>query len=69
MSEIDQDLYRKIIEQGLAKFLVEACQQHGELRLNQPRRPLEHVLGAPYADHVLSDALIRALKAYTDANN
>jgi len=68
MSEIDQDLYRKIIEQGLAKFLVEACQQHGELRLNQPRLDGD-VFGAAYAEHVLSDAMVKALKAYTEANN
>ena len=63
MSEIDQDLYRKIIKQGLENILIQVSEAAGDDPL--PQLPKE-VFGE---EHILTDALIRALKAYAAANN
>jgi len=62
MSEVDQDLYRTIIKQGLEQILIQVSEAAGDDPL--PRLPKE-AFGKEY---ILTDALIRALKAYTDAN-
>ena len=63
MSEIDQDLYRKIIKRGLEQILIQVSEAAGD----DPLPPLPKA--AFGEEYILTDALIRALKAYTDANN
>jgi len=63
MSEIDQDLYRKIIKQGLENILIQVSEAAGDDPL--PPFPKE-VFGEEY---ILTDAIVKALKAYTEANN
>jgi hypothetical protein len=60
MSEIDQDLYRKIIEQGLAEILTRAV-----VATEQGLPSLQRAV----TGEELSDAMVKALKAYTEANN
>ncbi len=59
MSEIDQELYRKIIEQGLAEILTRAvvATEQGLPSLQKA------VIGEE-----LAYAMAKALKAYADAN-
>ena len=59
MRDIDQDLYRKIIEQGLAEILTRLPEDIGYCPGIQ-----KAVIGEE-----LSDAMVKALKAYTEANN
>ena len=61
MNELEQDLYRKIIKRGLEQLFLSAVAARGDEEI-----PPLHMFDEEY---ILTDALIRALKAYTEANN
>ena len=63
MNEIDQELYRKIIKRGLEQIFIHVSETAGD----DPLPPLtEELFGKEY---LITDAVIRALKAYAEANN
>tara|TARA_B100001250_G_C19532498_1_gene671069 strand:- start:532 stop:723 length:192 start_codon:yes stop_codon:yes gene_type:complete len=63
MNEADQELYRKIIKRGLEQIFIQVSEAAGD-------HPLPPLPKAAFGEeYILTDAVIRALKAYAEANN